>query len=89
MMFSFTGGVVSTEVEKRRWDEDGFLVSLKSIRCLSWLQCLLDTSPSVWNGVYVFCSGNFWCQEHQMKNTSGRYQFIQTGFPLSEHFGTL
>ena len=34
MMFSFTGGVVSTEVEKRRWDEDGFLVSLKSIRCL-------------------------------------------------------
>ena len=40
IMFSFTGGVVSTEVEKRRWDEDGFLVSLKSIRyiCLSW-QC--------------------------------------------------
>jgi len=31
---SFTGGVVSTEVEKRRWDEDGFLVSLKSIRKL-------------------------------------------------------
>ena len=31
-MHSFTGGVVSTEVEKRRWDEDGFLVSLKNIR---------------------------------------------------------
>merc|ERR1719234_2261232 len=30
----FTGGVVSTEVEKRRWEEDGFLVSLKSIRKL-------------------------------------------------------
>jgi len=30
----FTGGVVSTEVEKRRWDEDGFLVSLKSIKKL-------------------------------------------------------
>jgi len=30
----FTGGVVSTEVEKRRWEEDGFLVNLKSLRKL-------------------------------------------------------
>ena len=34
-MFRFTGGVVSTEGEKRRGDEDGFLVSLKSIKYVS------------------------------------------------------
>ena len=32
-----------------------------------------------WNRGYVFCSGNFWCQEHQMKNISGWYKFIQMG----------
>ena len=39
LMFRFTGGVVSTEVEKRRWEEDGFLVSLKSIRYCSLFNC--------------------------------------------------
>ena len=65
-MFSFTGGVVSTEVEKRRWDEDGFLVSLKNIRYVSYLPCF--TGFEICN---VFCSGSFWWQEHQMKNMSG------------------